>query len=133
MSVMTTPSIDQTESLGSEPFATNCDCWPLSEPATLTRSTVTPGIERIRAQGSREVGMPSSSSRPITVAVPTLVGSTTGVSALTSTVSWTAATFRLKSMLTLSPVRTTTCRLAVAKPARLTVRVCDPWSTLSMR
>ena len=82
MSVMTTPSRLHTASLGSAPLPKKFDCWPLSLPATLTRSTSTPGTVRMSAHGSRELGICDSSSLVMVVAVPVRLVSTTGVSAV---------------------------------------------------
>ena len=57
MSVMLMPSIVQTASCGRVPFDAKFDCWPVSLPPMFTRSTSTPGTERISANGSREVGI----------------------------------------------------------------------------
>src|SRR5258708_1132407 len=59
---MTTPSRFHWVSLGSAPLPTKPDCWPLSLPATLTRSTMTPGIVVDTAQGSRDCGTCERSS-----------------------------------------------------------------------
>jgi hypothetical protein len=93
---MTTPSRLQVVSLASAPFEKTFDCCPLSLPATLTRSTMTPGTVRIRAQGSREVGICSSSSFEMVVEVP-VRGVTTRRVARDRPVSSTDATLRTVS------------------------------------
>ena len=110
-------------SVEGEPLPTKPDCWPLSLPAWLTRSTCTPGTLRMKAQGSREFGILLSSSRLIVVPVPNFLLSTTGVSAVTVMLSSTAATLSEKSRSTLTPVVTFTFRVTVPKPTRLTARV----------
>ena len=72
------------------------DCWPLSEPATFTRSIWTPGTVRMNAHGSRELGSLLSSSAVTVVPVPIFLESITGVSASTVTVSATLATLDVK-------------------------------------
>ena len=67
-------------------------CWPVSLPAMLTRSTVTPGTVRSSAHGSREFGTWLSSSCVKLVAVPMAVASTIGDAPVTSTDSCTVAT-----------------------------------------
>ena len=62
MSVTSTPSSVQLASCGRVPFEAKFDCWPVSLPPMLTRSTSTPGTLRISANGSREVGIFWSSS-----------------------------------------------------------------------
>src|SRR5436190_13483757 len=105
------------------------DCWPLSLPATLTRSTSTPGIVRMRAQGSRELGTSSSSSLLMVVDVPVRLVSTIGVSDCTVIVSSTDATLRVNGTFTLVFPVTVTSRLTVEKPVRPTVSLWVPWST----
>ena len=99
------------------------DCWPLSEPAWLTRSICTPGTVRMNAQGSREFGSFASSSWLTVVPVPILLESITGVSASTVTVSATPATLTLKLTSTLTPAETMTVRCVVAKPGMATEMV----------
>ena len=72
------PSIVQTASCGRVPFDAKLDCWPVSLPPMFTRSTSTPGTDRISANGSREVGMFVSSSAVTFVAVPVCLASTIG-------------------------------------------------------
>ena len=126
MSVMITPSRLQTESLPSAPLEKKLDCWPLSLPATLTRSTMTPGTVRMRAQGSRELGIWMSSSLEMVVAVPTRLVSTTGVSPVTVTVSSTEATLRENPSSTFCPMTTVTGRVTPVKPVSATRSWCVP-------
>jgi hypothetical protein len=126
MSVMITPSRLHTESLPSAPFEKKLDCCPLSLPATLTRSTITPGTVRIRAQGSRELGIWTSSSFEMVVAVPTRLVSTTGASPVTVTVSSTVATLREKASSVFWPLTTVTGRVTPVKPVRATRSWCVP-------
>ena len=76
-------------SSSSVPLPMKLDCCPLSLPAMLTRSTITPGTVRSTAQGSRELGTWCSSSVLSVVPVPVFLVSMTGVSAVTVTVSST--------------------------------------------
>ena len=108
MSVMLTPSIVQTASCGRVPLDAKFDCWPVSLPPMLTRSTSTPGTERISANGSREVGIFVSSSLVKLVAVPVALVSMIGDSPLTVIVSATAASRSVIGSSTLRP--TTTAR-----------------------
>ena len=98
------------------PLAWKEACWPDSLPAMLTRSTMTPGIVRSTAQGSRAWGMRCSSSRVSVVFVPSFFASTTGVSAVTSTVSSIVATLIVKSRSTFWLVTRMTLRVNVEKP-----------------
>ena len=88
------------ESAADAPLAANTDCCPASLPAMLTRSTRTPGTVFSTGQGSRDCGVWDSSSLVRVVEVPTLLVSTTGVSAVTVTVSSTEATFMANERLT---------------------------------
>ena len=121
MSVTTTPSRLQVASLGSAPLPMKLDCWPLSLPATFTRSTSTPGIVRMSAQGSRELGTFASSSLLIVVPVPVFLVSTAGVSDCTVIVSSTDATLSVNGRFTLVPAATVTSRLTVENPVRPTL------------
>ena len=56
----------------------------------------------------------------IVVDVPRFLTSTSGVSPMTSTVSCTPATLSANGRLTFSPAVTTTSRVVVPKPARVT-------------
>ena len=87
MSVIATPSSVHTASCGRVPFDAKFDCWPVSLPPTLTRSTSTPLIERSSENGSREDGTFESSSAVMFVVTPVCAASTTGVGAFTTTVS----------------------------------------------
>ena len=91
MSVIATPSSVQTASCGRVPLVAKFDCWPVSLPPMLTRSTSTPGTERISENGSREVGIFDSSSAVKFVAVPVCLPSTIGDGAATVIVSVNAA------------------------------------------
>ena len=99
------------------------DCWPLSEPAWLTRSICTPGTVRMNAHGSREFGSFSSSSAVTVVPVPIFLVSITGVAASTVTVSETLATLAVTATSTLTPALTITVRCVVAKPPSATATV----------
>ena len=101
-----TPSRFHMVSAAEAPFPTKIDCWPASLPATLTRSTTMPGTVFSTAHGSRPCGTCCSSSRLMVVEVPTRLVSTTGVSAVTVTVSSTVATFMPKVRLAFWPVAT---------------------------
>src|SRR4029077_14715413 len=70
MSVMLIPSIVHTTSWGRVPLEAKLDCWPVSLPPMLTRSTSTPGTPRSSAKGSRDVGILLSSSEVKLVDVP---------------------------------------------------------------
>jgi hypothetical protein len=131
--VITTPSRFHCVSLGSDPLLTKPDCWPLSLPATFTRSTRTPGTVFSTAQGSRDCGVSASSSLVRVVAVPTRLVSTTGVSAVTVTSSACVATFKPKVRFTFWPVVTTTSRFTVANPVMVTVSLYVPGSMLRNR
>ena len=96
------------------------DCWPLSEPAWLTRSICTPGTVRMNAHGSRELGSLLSSSLLTVVPVPIFFESITGVMASTVTVSATLASLAAMVTSTLTPMLTITVRWVVAKPVRAT-------------
>src|SRR5712691_4124937 len=85
----------------------------------LTRSTSTPGTERINANGSRDVGIFVSSSVVKLVDVPFAFVSTTGDAPLTVIVSATAATHRTIGNSTDLPISTMT---------RSRTRVVNPWS-----
>ena len=122
MSVMLTPSIVHTASCGRVPFEAKLDCWPVSLPPMLTRSTSTPGTPRISANGSRDVGIFVSSSEVKLVAVPVAFVSMIGDSPLTVIVSATAAIFRPTGSSTLRPTATMTfSRITVVNPDRATV------------
>ena len=105
MSVISMPSIVQTASCGRVPFDAKFDCWPVSLPPMLTRSTSTPGTERISANGSREVGIFVSSSVVKLVAVPVALVSMTGDSPVTVIVSATVAIFSDSGSSTLAADR----------------------------
>ena len=73
-----------------DPLLEKLDCWPLSLPATLMRSTWTPGIVCRMTHGSREVGIAFNSSCVTAAPVCTFRVSSSGASPVTVTV---AATF----------------------------------------
>ena len=108
---MTTPSRLQTESLASAPLEKKLDCWPLSLPADVDAVDDHAGHGAHRAQGSRELGIWTSSSFEMVVAVPMRLVSTTGVSPVTVTVSSTEATFRENPSSTFCPMTTVTGRV----------------------
>ena len=110
-------------SLRFEPLPTKFDCWPLSLPATLTRSTRTPGTVFRVAQGSRDCGISASSSFVRVVEVPDCLVSTIGELPSMVTVSCTLAMPREKDRVTLWPVVTMTLRFTVEKPVSETARV----------
>ena len=118
------PSIVQLASCGRVPFDAKLDCWPVSLPPMLTRSTSTPGTLRISANGSRDVGIFVSSSVVKFVAVPVTLVSTIGDSPVTTIDSATVASFNVTEISASRPTATTTpsC-LTLAKPAisKLTV------------
>src|SRR5215218_7947411 len=91
MSVITMPSSDQTAWSPAEPGPTYDDCWPLSLPPTLMRSTSTPGVDCRTAQGSRAVGTLLSSFRGTTPPVLNPRSSSRGDSAVMVIISDTAS------------------------------------------
>jgi len=122
MSVTSTPSSVQLASCGRVPFAAKFDCWPVSLPPMLTRSTSTPGTLRISANGSREVGIFCSSSAVKLVDVPVALVSTIGDCPLTVTVSASVATFIATGRSLVEPTDTTTSSWTlVAKPGSAAV------------
>ena len=124
---MTTPSIVHTASCGRVPFDWKLDCCPVSLPAMLTRSTITPGTVRSSAHGSREVGTLASSACVKFVAVPVDLGSTIGDSAVTLTLCSTEASLSEKGTSEFTPTRTSIrSRTVLAKPVRLAVTVYMP-------
>src|SRR5688572_10705006 len=128
MSVMASPSRFHILSLVVLPLPAAEACWPFSLPAMLTRSRSTPGTFLSTPQGSRALGTLLSSSDVMVVAVPRFLTSTSGVSAVTVTVSATLATFRENATFTFSPVVTVTSRVTLVKPRRLTVILYWPRS-----
>ena len=122
MSVIATPSIVQTASCGRVPFETKFDCWPVSLPPTLTRSTSTPLTERSSENGSREVGMLVSSSIVTLVDVPVCLASTIGDAAVTLTVSVSVPIASVTGSSTVWPTPTITrSRTLVVKPCSVDV------------
>jgi hypothetical protein len=118
MSVITTPSSVHTVSCGRVPLETTVGAWPVSLPPTLTRSSSTPGTDRISENGSREVGMCVSSPAVKFVAVPIARRSTSGAAVVTTTVSVTDPTLSVSGSSTFRPTATTTfSRVRVAKPS----------------
>jgi hypothetical protein len=90
----------------------------------FTRSTSTPGTVRSSAQGSRDVGIFSSSICVKLVAVPIAFVSTIGDSPLTVIISCTVATFSGISTSTFDPtVSERPWRMTRAKPGKSTVTV----------
>ena len=87
MSVIVTPSTFQVFWLESAPLPTYVDCWPLSLPPTLTRSSCTPGTVERMTHGSRAVGMAWSSVWSTTAPVSTLRVSSRAVPPETVTVA----------------------------------------------
>src|SRR5204863_9484135 len=128
------PSIVHTASAGRVPFDWKFDCWPVSLPAMLTRSTITPGTVRSSAHGSRDVGITLSSSDVKLVAVPVVLVSTIGDSPVTVTVSATAATVKLIGNSTFLPTTTTRfSRTSVEKPVSAAVSLYGPGARLRNR
>ena len=124
MSVTTMPSSVQTASCGRVPFDAKLDCCPVSLPPMLTRSTSTPGTDRINANGSRDVGIFCSSSDVKLVAVPVFFTSTIGLAPVTVIVSATDATRIDTGRLTfLPPSMITFSRTFVVKPESATVNL----------
>ena len=123
MSVTTRPSTLHILSPSIEPLAPALACWPFSLPAMFMRSSMTPGTFLRTPHGSRAFGIFWSSSVIIVVDVPRFLTSTSGVSPMTSTVSCTPATLSTNGRLTFSPAVTTTSRVVVPKPARVTLSV----------
>src|SRR5437763_13870041 len=116
MSVTATPSIVHTASCGRVPFDAKLDCWPVSLPPTLTRSTRTPGTERISENGSRDVGIFASSSAVTLVAVPVCFASTIGDGAVTFTVAVIAPICSVVRGATVGPGwRALCCRAGAAQ------------------
>ncbi|HEX9203690.1 MAG TPA: GNAT family N-acetyltransferase, partial [Vicinamibacteria bacterium] len=60
--VSSDPRTDLTAPAPPSPWETSSDCWAVSEPPTLTRSTTTPGTSRRTDQGSVGRGTDRSSS-----------------------------------------------------------------------
>src|SRR4051812_11846921 len=116
VSVMATPSRFHIVSAKSDPLPTKLDCWPDSLPPTLTRSTITPGTVLSIAHGSFDCGVLRSSSCVNVVVVPIFLTSTTGVSAVTLTVSSIDFTAIPKVIVALTPVVTMTSRSILLKP-----------------
>ena len=134
MSVTTIPSSVQTASCGRVPLEAKLDCWPVSLPPMFTRSTSTPGTERISANGSRDVGIFVSSSEVKLVAVPVAFVSMTGDSPLTVIVSATAAILSVIGSSTFLPTATTMpSRTSVVKPGRTAVTLYGPGARLRKR
>jgi hypothetical protein len=123
-----------TASAARVPFDTKFDCCPVSLPAMLTRSTITPGTARISANGSRDVGILVSSSAVKFVAVPVARGSTTGDCSETVTVSLTPATFNVTGISTCFPTSTTirSCT-TVVKPESEAVSTYAPGARFGNR
>ena len=82
---------------------------------------MTPGTVFSIAQGSFDCGVLCSSAVVSVVAVPTFLMSTTGVSAVTVTVSSTDFTLIGNVSVALTPVVTMTSRSILLKPLRLVV------------
>src|SRR3954447_26637482 len=118
VSVMTTPSRFHIVSVASDPLPTKPDCWPDSLPPTLTRSTITPGTVLSSAHGSFDCGVLCNSACVSVVSVPIFLTSTTGVSAVTVTVSSSDLTDIGKAMVAFTPVVTITSRTILLKPLR---------------
>ena len=107
-------------SCGRVPFDAKFDCWPVSLPPMLTRSTSTPGTLRISANGSRDVGIFVSSSVVKLVAVPVTLVSTIGDSPVTVIDSATVASFSDTEMSASRPTATITPSCLIpAKPGDL--------------
>jgi hypothetical protein len=137
MSVIDTPSTRKSFWVSSTPWARNEACWPDSLPPTLTRSTRTPGVWLRMAQGSRAVGIFSSSTWETVVPCWSLRSSSSGDSEVTVMVSSTAGV-SFSSISVLRPTRTSTpgystepkpsssARTFQAPGSRLRKRAC-PW------
>src|SRR5215467_4756202 len=124
MSVKFTPSTANVPEVALEPCEINTDCWPDSDPATLTRSTCTPGTDCNTTQGSRAVGMLDSSCCETCAPVPTRLVSSIGASPVTVTVAATADNFIGIDSSVLRPICTTTfSRFTVENPWSDTVNV----------
>ena len=109
------------------PLVNMFDCWPDSEPATLTRSIWTPGTVCMTTQGSRAVGIDFSSSLMTAAPVWTLRVSMTGVSPETVTVAATDESFiGIDSSVSRPRTTSTLSRLTVAKPCSASVIVYMP-------
>ncbi len=109
------------------PLLLKVDCWPLSVPATLTRSTCTPGTLWSSTHGSRPVGMSLSSSLVITAPVSTLRVSMTGVSLVTVTAAATEESFSVSRSSVFRPRLTATfSRVTTANPVRSSLTVYAP-------
>src|SRR5213593_1616547 len=130
---MTMPSRFHIVSLNVVPFPTNPDCWPLSLPPTLTRSTMTPGTVLSAAHGSFDCGVPSSSAVVSVVDVPDFLTSTTGDAPVTTTVSASPPTANVNGIWTFTPVLTMTSRACFVNPGSSTVTVYVALSRLRNR
>ena len=84
----------------------------------MTRSTVTPGTVLSTAHGSFDCGVLCSSPWVSVVSVPIFLTSTTGVSAVTVTVSSSDFTAIGNVSVALTPVVTITSRSILLKPLR---------------
>ena len=131
-SVIVTPSMFHIVFDPSSPRAATTDCWPLSEPPTLTRSSCTPGTNWRSTHGSLAVGTSFSMARSKFATLPCCRVSSIGVSAVTFTSSCTPATVISIFSSTLVPTPTTTrSRTYGVKPAKAARRVYSPGSRFS--
>ena len=122
MSVRLTPSTVNVPAV--EPLPEKLDCWPLSEPATLTRSICTPGTLCRMTHGSRAVGMDASSACVMVAPVDTRFVSRMGASPVTTTVAATDETFIVIVNSVFLPMLTVTfSRVTVANPCSAIVNV----------
>ena len=103
MSVMLPPSTFHT-SLLPVPWAMNVDCWPDLFPPTFCWFMMMPGVCSSTTHGSRADGMRSSISRLKVWPVVVERVSTTGLAALTVTVSCTLDSSSLALISALKPV-----------------------------
>ena len=125
MSVKFTPSTVNVPA--TVPLLLKVDCWPLSLPATLTRSTWTPGTLCSSTHGSRPVGMFLNSSLVMTAPDCTLRVSMTGVSLVTVTAAATVESFIVSRISVLRPRLTATfSRVTTANPARSSLTAYAP-------
>ncbi len=102
-----------------EPIPRKVDCWPLSLPPTLMRSTSTPGAWLSSDQGSRAVGTLSSSTVETLEPWLTRRSSSRGLSPVTVIVSVTAE-LRVIRRSALPPTRIATSGYSMSE---------KPWSS----
>ncbi len=117
MSLITAPSMFHCW-LVLLPIALNDVCWPDRLPPTFDPLISTPGVCSRMTHGSRADGILSSASLLKLAEIAVDRVSTTGLSPLTVTVSWTVEMSILVSISALKPAwMTTPSRIVFLKPA----------------